>query len=285
MTERGGELARVLDGAPSTPRSAMRGDGLPASVRAELASSATRYARGLTVAVSGRAGTGRDTMTRALRQRLRVGALGPGEDGTAVAAADLWVHMIVAAPRRADHVMLAALPADRTIVVLGKADTFADPHIALEASAAAAHELARPVVAVSALLACADITEVEWTFLADLAAAGEHMPSMSGQFLVGAPGSRERALRLGLLRRLDRYGVDTALELLGDRAVPDAAALNAVMHRLSGIDALVPAFSDRVGIVRGRREALVRERLDLLAAAGPGRAGIEQLLRVGEVTW
>lgn len=276
----GGELPRVLDGATSAAIHTA-----PAVLGAEISSAATRYRRPLTVAVTGRRGTGRDTMARALRQRLQVGALGPGEDLDAVDDADLWVHIIVSAPRPADHAILADLPADRTIIVLGKADTYPDPQAAAAAAADAAHHLGRPVLAVSALLACADVTESEWTFLCDLADTGRPMPSMSGQFLIGDPGSHERAIRLGLLRRLDRFGIDTALELLAAGAPnrPDEAALTTTLHRLSGIDAVRTLIAERVEAVRHWRVRHVRERLDDLAASGVSREPIEQLLRVDEV--
>ncbi|WCB38026.1 hypothetical protein [Gordonia polyisoprenivorans] len=278
MTDQNGELAQVLDGASSAVC-----DALPGAVRAEVSAAARDHRRALTIAVTGRPGTGRDTMTRAVRERLRVGALGPGEDHDAIDGADLWVHVIVAAVRPADHEILASLPVERTIVVLGKADTHPDPRDAAHAAADAARILGRPVTAVSALLACADVTEAEWTFLADLVARDEQMPSMAGHFLVGDPGGRERTLRRGLLRRLDRFGIETALDLMGAGVVADADGLNATLHRLSGIEALVPTVAACVGAVRARREGVVRDRLEGLAVAGVAREGIEQLLRVPEV--
>lgn len=295
MIEAGGELARALaDGSlahivgPNSPHAA------------EVAELSARYLRGLTVAVSGRPGVGRDTMTRALRQRLSIAALGPGEDEDATADVDLWLHVVVSAPRAADHEALALLPADRTIVVLGKADTHGDPTVANAAAASAAAALRRPVLPVSGLLACADVTADEWDYLRSLVADGVEMPSMAGHFLVGPPGSRTRALRLALLRRLDQFGIDTALGLFTDHpdVIPDVDSLNTALHRCSGISALTPLIAEHVDRVRYWRGTDLRAGLERVAAdlthdqpahAHPtdsalvDRDQIERLLRVSVV--
>ncbi|NED70487.1 hypothetical protein G3I15_57170, partial [Streptomyces sp. SID10244] len=75
------------------------------------------------------------------------------------------------------------MPADRTVVVLGKADTHGSPEAAADVAAECAQHLGVPVQAVSQLLACADLSDDEFDLLRRLVAAGQTMPSMSGQFL------------------------------------------------------------------------------------------------------
>lgn len=307
----GGELLRVLGGEqPPMPAA------VESPVRAEIAAASERFLRPLEVSVAGRAGTGRDTVARALRERLDVRAFGPGEDAATRADADLDLYVLVGGVRPTDLEELSVRSPDRTIVVLGKADTLDDPHAS---SARAAEVLGTPVIALSALIACADVTDDEYRFLRGRADAGEQMPSMSARFLRGAPGSAERVMRRRLLQRLDRFGIDLALGLLApDRQMADgetadgetadcettdgettdgettgragdgegidgACALNAALHRLSGVEGLIPMISSRVDTVRQNRVADARTRLDELAAAGIGRDVIEWLLRMPAV--
>ena len=115
--------------------------------------------------------------------------------------------MLAGAPRRADHDMLAASPRERTVVVLGKADTLA-ADAADGLVCAASESLARPVVAVSQLSACARVSDDEFEFLRTLAADGEAMPAMSGHFL--APARPQLQMRADLIRRLDAAGIGRA---------------------------------------------------------------------------
>src|SRR5690606_40829131 len=57
---------------------------------------------------------------------LRLTATGPADGAGADADADLWVLVLAGPPRHADHDLLRSAPADRTLVVLGKADTHPD---------------------------------------------------------------------------------------------------------------------------------------------------------------
>lgn len=263
--------------------------GPSSAVHDELCALGERYRRRLHVAVSGRPGTGRDTLARALRARLPVTAIGPGETdgprpGGAQSDADLWIHLLTGPPRRADLDIAAALPADRTITVLGKTDIHADPDVAAAIAAECGARLATTVWPVSALLACAAIDDDEYAFLGHLVAQGAEMPSMAGQFLAGeGTADGERRMRAGLLRRIDRHGLDLALGLIaaGDPAAADAATLTATLRAISGIDALRVPIGERMGHVRRRRAAELRESVELLAARGRDRDAIEQLLQDG----
>ena len=274
MFEPAGDLAQALERRSAA---SLAPAGSPAG--AELAEAGRRYVRPLAVGVAGRPGVGRDSMARALRERLGVTAIGPGEDDDADADVDVSVYVVTGPPRAADDAALAVLPADRTIVVLGKADTHDDPDAV---AAAAAHRLQRPVVAVSALLACADLDTDELDFLRERVRAGEEMPSMAGAFLGDAPaGSHDRTFRLALLRRLDRLGIELAMEMIaaGDPAAADAAGINRALWARSGIDALVPAIAGHVDRVRRWRDIELRTRLDRVAARDEDRDLVERLLR------
>ena len=147
-----------------------------------LAGAGRRFLRPLHVQVVGRPGTGRDTMARALRERLSLTVIGPGEDEQGAADADLWILVLAGPPRRADRELFASLPADRLLVVLGKADTHGDWDAAVAVAASCAGRLDTPVYPVSQLLACADLDDAEFAALATMAAAGVGMPSMAGRF-------------------------------------------------------------------------------------------------------
>ncbi|MFW0783081.1 hypothetical protein AAFP35_01050 [Gordonia sp. CPCC 206044] len=272
-----GRLGELV--APSSP------------ARPHLDDAARRYARPLQVQICGRPGTGRDTLARALHERLSVTAIGPGETSAVeVADADLWIEVLTGPPRRADHEHLSGLPPDRTIVVLGKSDTHADPEAVAQVCAA---QTGVSVYPVSGLLACADLGADEFDYLRRLAAAGETMPPMAGQFLVGTvlgcpepPGvgpflGDERSLRADLLRRVDRYGIETALALIisESRGAVDVRSLNVELRRHSGIGRLFAPISERVETVRFWRLVELRARLEIIAAAGVDRDAVEHLLQ------
>ena len=253
-----------------------------------------RHSRPLQIQIAGRPGTGRDTMARAVRERLAVTAIGPGEAAEGARDADLWLYVLTGPPRRADRKALSALPAELTMVVLGKADTFGDWETATEVAHQCAAVLELPVAPVSQLLACADMRDDEYNFLRMLHHAGEEMPSMAGQFLVGSIAhlpvpddvapleTSERLMRANLMSRVDQFGIQAALDLIasGHPASADAAALNTALRNASGIDVLRDAIGDRVGQVRVRRDVQARAALEDLAAAGEDRDVLEQALQL-----
>lgn len=247
---------------------------LDSPARAELADAALRYARPLGVLVGGRAGSGRATCARALRERLSVAA-SSDPDGR---DADLWIHVLTGPPRSSDGEMLARLPTDRTIVVLNKADTHRDRHVAAEIARRCGEQIDRVVIPVSALLACAAVTEAELGFLRGLARSGETMPAMAGAFLAAGPDD-ERAVRAAVLRRIGRSGIEVALDLLAEPDAVDAATLNHELWQRSDIDDLIAPIRERVGVVRRWRLLELRTRLETIAARGHDRDAVEPLLR------
>ncbi|WP_439030493.1 hypothetical protein [Gordonia terrae] len=245
-----------------------------------LTAAGRRFLRPLHVEVVGRPGAGRDTMARALRERLSLISIGPGEGARGTADADLWLLVLAGLPRRADHELLASLPSDRVVVVLGKADTFGDWNAAAGVAATCSTRLGTPVYPVSQLLACADLDAGDFAALRALASAGAEMPSMAGRFLLGRPGSDERMMRQALLRRIDAYGIDTALALIaaGSSAADSVDALNRALRDASGITDLTDPIGARVGRVRHWREVELRAVLEDAAAGGVDREGAERLL-------
>ncbi|WP_317451337.1 hypothetical protein [Gordonia jinghuaiqii] len=239
-----------------------------------------RFLRPLHVQVVGRPGVGRDTMARALRERLSLTAIGPGEGKHGAADADLWLLVLAGLPRRADHELLTSLPPDRVVVVLGKADTHGEWETATAVASTCSTRLGVPVQPVSQLLACADLDPAEFAALTAMAQAGEEMPSMAGRFLVGRPGSAERLMRQGLLRRIDAFGIETALALIaaGSAAAGDERTLNRALRDASGVADLSGPIGARVGRVRYWREVEVRAELERAAAGGHDREAVERLL-------
>ncbi|GAC50480.1 hypothetical protein [Gordonia aichiensis] len=247
-----------------------------------LDAAARRYVRPVSVAVTGRRGVGRDTMADALHRRFGVTASVTG-DGRDVLAADLVVHVLAGAPRRSDRQILAASPRERTVVVLGKADTL-DADAVDRIVRAACDSLGTPVVAVSQLSASVKVSEADLEFLRGLVEAGETLPSMSGRFLAAAPAhSPSWRMRSDMLRRLDAAGIRCALSLIArdDAAAADAATLTEYLWGTSGFDGLSVELGARMPAVAEHRAAHVRASLESAAAAGADRDNIELLLRTG----
>jgi hypothetical protein len=232
----------------------------------------------LRVAVTGRFGTGRDTLARALRQSFDVSPIGPGDNTD---DADAWLYMLAGWPRPDDVAAIDDLDPRRSLVVLGKADSLGSWPAARDRASDCANVLGRPVVAVMPLLAVPDLRQDDVDFLTALATAGRSVPPMQAEF-VDAGGAHERLQRLALLRRLDAYGVACALALIGQRSLGDdqltADELNTQLHQRSGIDTLSGALTGFAAVADERRVRRVADELEIIAAQGILRDEIEHLL-------
>ncbi|MDL9935156.1 hypothetical protein QSJ18_00195 [Gordonia sp. ABSL1-1] len=256
--------------------------GATSPLRPILEEAGRRYRGPLRIEVGGRPGVGRDTMARAVRERLSpmhafIADPARPED------TDIWLYVLPGPPRAADRDAIAALPADRRIVVLGRADTHGEWAVAQEVAAEAAHRLGLPVLPVSALLACAEVTADEMATLGCWARSGLVMPSMVGQFLAVPTESAEYRTRVAMLRHLDQYGIDLALTLLADAdpddPVPlDAPTLTRVLRRASGIGALAAPITACEPAARYWRGVELRGALEDAAAADVDRDRAESLL-------
>ncbi len=243
----------------------------------ELRRAAREVDAKLRVAVHGRAGTGRDTMARAIRERLQVTPIGPGDDDT---DADVWLYVLVGWPRAADRAAMRRLPPDRTVLALGKSDTLGSWEDAEQTAHACAADLGRSVYPTMPLLGCVDLFDEEFELLQQMLRDDEPMPSMAAHFITG--DRAERTLRTGLLRRLDQFGILAALDLLdaaeeGGRPL-DRVALQSQLHRQSGLSSLRVPFAGMLDSVRVRRSQVVADLLDRVAAAGTARDEIEHTL-------
>jgi hypothetical protein len=227
----------------------------------------------LRVAVTGRFGTGRDTVAAALRRRFDVSPIGPGDDAE---DADAWLHVLAGWPREDDVAALAALDPRRSLVLLGKSDSLGSWPAARVRAGECAGELGRPVIPVMAILAIADLGDEEIELLAAMAAAGEQVPPMQATFIdAGGPG--QRLGRMALLRRLDAYGIAATIAVLGSGR-REAAELAELLVQRSGLDALadpLSGFAAAAPIARLRR---VAAELEIIAAQGVLRDEIEGLL-------
>lgn len=227
----------------------------------------------LRVAVTGRFGTGRDTLARALRRCFDVTPIGPGDDA---ADADAWLHVIAGWPRPDDHVALEHLDPRRSLVILGKADSLGSWPAARERAAECSELLGRPVIALMPLLAVADLHEDDFDFLSDLAGSGESVPPMHAGF-IDAGGPHQRLARIALLRSLDAYGIACALGLFGHGPL-DPAELAEHLEGRSGLGALTDVLDGFAAVAEHSRLRRVAGELELIAARGLLRDQIEHLL-------
>lgn len=218
------------------------------------------------VAVTGRAGAGRDMVRRALRGALRgAGALLADPDEPA----DVDVYVFVETLTPDDVALLAGV--DRpTVAVLNKADLLcfrgAGP---VAVAAARCQELQRrsevPIRPLAALLAVAAsrVAAGQQSLIDTLRTVGTDPARL-------APGMRHR-----LLAELDLFGTAIAAAAVGRGA--DAPALAALLHQASGISAVLEEIDRAAAPIRYRRLIGALARL-ADAAVGPRGAGVAELL-------
>gem|GEM_PF-3326175 len=227
----------------------------------------------LRVAVTGRFGTGRDTLAGALRRRFDVSPIGPGDNPK---DADARLHLLAGWPRADDVAALAGSDPRSVLVLLGKADSLGSWPAARTRAGECAQELGRPVIPVMPLLVVADLGEEEIDLLSAMATAGEHVPPMQATFLdAGGPG--QRLQRIALLRRLDAYGIAAAIAVLR-QARCSAAEISELLTQRSGLDALTEPLRAFAAAAPAVRLARVAAELEILAAQGVLRDEIEDLL-------
>jgi len=251
---------------PQHPHAALLGAGAAVLDDSALHRLTADLGAPVRVAVTGRAGAGRDMVRRALR-----GAL-PG--GGAVVAdpdepADVDVYVFVETLTPDDVALLAGV--DRpTVAVLNKADLLcfrgAGP---VAVAAARCQELQRrsevPIRPLAALLAVA----------ASRVAAGQRSLIDTLRTVGTGPARLAPGLRHRLMAELDLFGTAIAAAAVGRGA--DAPALAALLHQASGISAVLEEIDRAAAPIRYRRLIGALARL-ADAAVGPRGAGVAEFL-------
>ena len=213
----------------------------------------------LRVAVRGRDGVGRSTVAAALAGAgLRVVDCGE--------PADVDVVVVTEALKPEDRAMLTTGP---VVVVLNKADLSgfgAGGPLAVADQRAADYQALTgvPTVPMVALLAIATLDDELIGALRLLTAEPADLSSTDG--FVSGEHRLPSAVRARLLDAVDLFGI--AHGVLALRQGADAAALPAVLRRLSRLDAVVAAVTATGAEVRYRRVCTALAELRTLAARG-----------------
>ncbi|MFI9507028.1 hypothetical protein [Nocardia sp. NPDC052566] len=247
------------------------------------------------IQVTGRARTGRTTVLHALALMSAVETEPVDEPGAPdpVLDADIVVYVLSGAPTPADERALAALPPQRTVAVLNKADAigyrWAD---AVTAADRCRRELRVPTLPVVASLAVrtrsSALTEPELATLRRLAAADPALTLSPDLFTAPGPDQAERE---ELLNRWDLYGIACALTALRHDPALSPQSLLQVMHAVSGIDELHRLLHRRYEQVAAARGGELLDELTRLAArALPGDGGnarelLEDYLACDDALW
>ncbi len=231
---------------------------------ARLAEISARVAEPLSVEVRGRRGVGVSAVTTALRGAgLRI-----AEDG------DVAVLVIAEVFKPEDAALLAQLSRSGrpAIVVLNKADlSGSGPGGPL----ASAHRMARhvsglagvPVVPMVALLAFPSLSAELLEALEALVGAPADLTSADA--FVAGPHPLSPAVRVDLLRRLDRFGIVHALLALSRGA--DDQALPGLLRQLSGVERVSAAVDSAGASVRYRRVQWALTELRAVGGTAVGR--------------
>ncbi len=239
----------------------------------------------LHVAVTGHAGSGRETLAAALTDWFGVSAARAEHPS----GADLAVHVLGAGVRGCDHRFLSRLRVP-VVIVAGKADLRGDDRrrwgtAAADLAACAAEELSVPVHPVSGLLARAAVTTELLTDLDRWRRAGVVVPPIASAFAEVAEVS-ERRRRAAALVTLGAAGLAGALALRVAHPDLDAGALTRALRSGSGMRALAepivsygPVIADQR--VRRRRRELAVRAADCLA----DRDELEARVLAGPLAW
>ncbi|MGV9676137.1 Rab family GTPase [Nocardia sp. NPDC003482] len=263
-----------------------------------LAAAVGKWRRPLRIQVTGRARSGKSTLLRALalisaEETAPVDEPGepePDLDG------DLIVYVLAAALQPADRRVLAALPPDRVVVVLNKADAIGSRWAdAVTAADRYARELGLPVLPVVSALAAhtraGTPSEDDLRTLRRHAGRDDPAFTLSPELFTAADAGPDTADRQALLDRWGLYGVACALVALRHEPGLGPQPLLRLLHAVSGIDAVhTRVHVQYEGIVARRGGELLDELARLAARALPesdSRASdlIEDYLAGDEALW
>lgn len=278
--------------------SALRmGDGSDAGIANGIEAAMQRWRTLPRAQVAGRSRSGRSTVARALGLQPGVETAPVDEPGfpDPVLDADVVVYVLASTPSPGDRRVLAALPPERALVVLNKADAigtrWAD---AVAAAARYGREFGLPTFPMVGSLAARTVSgllrETDLALLRRHARTGAAAAVSAEAFLSPAAGP-DTAERAELLERWDLYGLACALVAL--QREPDLAPQTVlqILHTASGVDPVARVLGQRYQQATARRAgALIDELTRLAARAVPygqsrARASITEYLDTDEARW
>jgi hypothetical protein len=288
-------------------RSAPELDQLVANLRAgaeprivdQLVAAAARWRRPVRIQVTGRARAGKSTLLRALALLSAEETAPVDEPGRSdpVLDGDLVVYVLSTAPQPADRRILAGLPAERTIVVLNKADAIGARWAeAVTAAVRYATELRVPVLPVVAELAghsrAGTPSEADLRTLRRHAGIADATLELSPELFTGTAAGPDVADRRAVLDRWGLYGVTCALTALRHDPRLRPQPLLQVLHAAAGIDPVHALLHGRYERVTDRRGGEFLDDLARIAARAIPRRGdgtardlIEDYLAGTEAMW
>ncbi|GAB2648617.1 hypothetical protein [Nocardia goodfellowii] len=250
------------------------------------------------IQVTGRAHAGRTTVLHALAL-MSAAETGPVDEPgqpDPVIDADLVVYVLSGSPLPADRRILDALPPERTVVVLNKADAigtrWADAVFAADQYSRELGIVVLPVVASLAVRTRAGaVSDPELATLRRLAESGDPTLTLSSDLFTSPALGPDVAEREQLLERWDFYGITCALSAL--RRAPELSGhqILQILHAVSGIDPLHRLLHRRYEQVTALRGGEMLDELARLAArAVPGVHGrardlIEGYLDSDDAMW
>lgn len=231
----------------------------------ELHEVTARFAGPPRIAVSGRAGSGRRTLRRALAERL-----GCVTTDVAGGEADIAMHLLVSAPRDEDRQTIARLPVGRTLLVVGKADVIRGPAVDVDGLC--------PVVRRAApLLATLRPTDADVRLLRALAVAGVRRPVTAAESIATVPDEISGAAT-ELARRVGRGAMHLCLEAVAAQPDISGPEFEMLLVERSGIAELLDPIRELARAAVPQRLSRVARELDRLAASGVARDELECLL-------
>lgn len=206
-----------------------------------------RLNRPIGVRIAGRPGTGRATVTAALRAAGATVTAGPAE----------VTVLVVAETIKPEDV---ADGADAALIVLNKRDLLGPA--APRQRAEIARRTGRPTVSMNALLATAVLDDA---LVGALQAMAAHPPDLSSTDAVAAgPHVVDASTRARLLATLDRFGIGRVAAALRTGVGP--GALPALLRELSGVDEVLAGLAAATAPVRYRRVETALTEVRALAA-------------------
>jgi hypothetical protein len=257
------------------------GGGSDPRISGQVGAVAAQWRRPPRIQVTGRTHSGRSTVLHALALMSAVETGPVDEPGLPDPEldADIVVYVLSGAPLPADRRVLGALPPERTVAVLNKADAigsrWGDAVVAAEQYSRELGILTLPVVASLAVRTRAGVvTDADLETLRRLAATADPTLTLSPDLFTSPSAGPDVAEREQLLQRWDLYGVSCALIALRHDPELSPHALLQILHAASGIDALHGLLHRRyeqVSALRGGE--LLDEVARLAARAIPGDGG------------